>query len=92
MQRNQGIDAILKNDINGRPILVRVQRANETILEAANRLYRASRDKNAAAMFVVATQKGGYFEFEAQFPPGVDVIKAPALAILEALTRLENSD
>lgn len=92
VQRNQGIDAILKNDINGRPILVRVQRANETILEAANCLYRASREKNAAVMFVVATQKGGYFEFEAQFPPGVDVINAPALAILEALTHLKSND
>jgi len=88
VQRNKGIDAILKYDLNGRPILVRVQRANETILGAANRLYRAARDKNAAAMFVVATQRGGYLEFENQFPPDVVIVDAPALSISDTLAEL----
>jgi site-specific DNA-methyltransferase (adenine-specific) len=91
VQRNKGIDAILKDDLNGKPILIRVQRANETILEAANYLYKAARGKNAAMMFVVATQRGGYFEFENQFPPGVVIVDAPALSISQTLAQLKNS-
>jgi len=91
VQRNKGIDAILKNDLSGRPILVRVQRDNETILEAANRLHRAAKGKNAAAMFVVAIQRGGYFEFDNQFPPDVIVVDAPALSISGTLARIKNA-
>lgn len=91
VQRNKGIDAILKDDLNSKPILIRVQRANETILEAANYLYKAARGKNAAMMFVVATQRGGYFEFENQFPPGVVIVDAPALSISQTLAQLKNS-
>ncbi len=88
VQRNKGIDAILKDDLNGKPVLIRVQRPNETLLEAANLLYKAARGKQAAALFVVATQKGGYFEFDEPLPQGITVINAPALAMKEALTQL----
>lgn len=91
VQRNKGIDAVLKKDLNGKPILVRVQRADESILEAANRLYKASKRKSAAAMFVIATQRGGYFEFENQFPPGVTIIDAPALAITDSLAQFNHA-
>jgi len=90
VQRNSGIDAVLKDDVKGKPILVRVQRPDETILEAANRLYTASKGKRAAAMFVIATQRGGYFEFENQFPPNVTVIEAPALAIADNLLQFRH--
>lgn len=91
VQRNSGIDAVLKDDLKGNPILVRVQRPDETILEAANRLYAASRDKRAAAMFVIATQRGGYFELEGQFPPDVTIIEAPALTIADSLSQFKRA-
>ncbi len=91
VQRNRGIDAVLKNDLYGQPVLLRVQRPDETILEAANRLHKAAKGKRAAAMFVIATQRGGYFEFEGQFPPGVTIIDAPALAIKDRLAQFERS-
>jgi len=89
VQRNSGIDAILKNDLNGKPILVRIQRPDETILEAAHHLHKASRGKSAAALFVIATQRGGYFEFENQFPPNITIIDAPALAITDSLSQFQ---
>ncbi len=89
VQRNKGIDAILSTDVGGKPILVRIQRPNETILDAAQYLYRASQGKNAAAMFVVATRKGGYFEIDNQFPPNVEVINSPAIEISEVLVQLK---
>ena len=90
VQRNKGIDAILKDDVNGLPVPVYVQRANETILEAANRLYKAARGKNAPVMFVIAMQRGGYFEFENQFPLNVVIVDAPALSIVDALAQIKN--
>jgi site-specific DNA-methyltransferase (adenine-specific) len=90
VQRNRGIDAILKEDLNGMPIPARVQRANETILEAANRLYKAARSKNAPVMFVIATQRGGYFEFEDQFPSNIVIVDAPGLSIVDALAQIKN--
>lgn len=90
VQRNKGIDAILKDGLNGMPIPIRVQRASETILEAANSLYKAARSKDAPVMFVIATQRGGYFEFDNQFPPGVVIVDAPALSISETLAQLKD--
>ncbi|MBN2006985.1 MAG: site-specific DNA-methyltransferase [Anaerolineae bacterium] len=85
VQRNKGIDAILKDDLDGKPILIRVQRPNETLLETANLLSKAAKGKQAAALFVVATQRGGYFELDDQFPEDITVIDAPALAVVETL-------
>lgn len=91
VQRNSGIDAILKDDIDGSPIPVRVQRPNETIPEAANRLYQAAKTKNAAVMFLVAIKRGGYFVFGDEIPPLVQIVEAPALVIQEMISELKNS-
>ncbi len=88
VQRNKGIDAILKDDVNGSPIPVRIQRDNETILDAATCLYNAAKTKNAPVMFLIATKKGGYFPMMADFPPGVEIINAPSLSISEILEKL----
>lgn len=88
VQRNKGIDAVLKSDIDGKPVLVRVQRENETILDAANSLYNASKEKNASALFVIAIRKGGYFEFDNQIPSSIKVVNAPAVEIVEQIKSL----
>lgn len=89
VHRNKGIDAILKTDIQGEPILIKIQRPTETVLEAANLLHKASVDKNAGALFLVATQKGGYFELGAYFPEDVIILDSPALLVLDALQKVE---
>lgn len=89
VQRNKGIDAILKSDIDGKPVLVRVQREDESILEASNRLYHASKGKNASALFVVAIREGGFFEFENQIPTEITVIHAPALIIKKIVDEIK---
>lgn len=91
VQRNKGIDAILSSDIDGNPILVRVQRDNETILDAAKSLFKASQGKNAAILLVVAIRKGGYFEFGNQLPHGIKVINAPAIEIVEIINQMKTS-
>lgn len=88
VQRNAGIDAILKEDFDGTPVTIRVQRQHETVLEAAQKLFRASASKKAKIMFLVVLSKGGYFEFAGELPPGVVAIEAPATGIREYLSKL----
>ncbi|CDM95849.1 MAG: site-specific DNA-methyltransferase [Limnospira sp. PMC 1291.21] len=90
VHRNKGIDAILRSDVNGCPIPVRVQRNHETIVEAANYLYNASKNKNALVMFLIAINEGGYFSDLVSLPPGVRVINAPGLSILNSLSQLDD--
>lgn len=89
VQRNKGIDAFLKDDINGYPIPIRVQRPDETILEAANKLYKAAKTKHAPIMFLVALKKGGYFSFGDELPPQIVIIDAPSLSISRIMSELK---
>jgi site-specific DNA-methyltransferase (adenine-specific) len=55
IQRNNGMDAILKTFFMGRPVPVRVQRSEESILEAAQKLYKAAQTKQARRAFLIQT-------------------------------------
>jgi site-specific DNA-methyltransferase (adenine-specific) len=89
VHRNAGIDAILKQDLGGAPITVRIQRVGESLLDAAELLYRASVSKGARVMFLVAVRRGGAFAFTDQFPPGVMCIDSPTLQIREHIINLK---
>jgi site-specific DNA-methyltransferase (adenine-specific) len=91
VQRNNGIDAILKQEVDGGPVPIRVQRRGETLLEAASKLSRASAGKGAKVMFVVALARGGSFEFAEELPPGVIAVDSPALGIRDHLDRRKAS-
>ena len=88
VQRNSGIDAILKQCFEGGPVTVRIQRPGETLIDAAHRLAKASAGKGAKLMFVIALAKGGCFEFADELPTGVIVITSPALGIRQHLDNL----
>jgi site-specific DNA-methyltransferase (adenine-specific) len=88
IQRNKGIDAILKQGFAGGPVPIRVQRAGETILDAALKLSRAALGKGAKLMFVVALVQGGSFAFADELPPGVIVVEAPVLGIRKVLDNM----
>lgn len=88
VQRNNGIDAILKQQVDGGPVPIRVQRAGETLRDAASKLSRACVGKGAKVMFVVALARGGCFEFAEDLPPGVIAVESPALGIRDHLDRL----
>jgi len=89
VQRNAGIDAILKQEFEGGPITVRVQRAGETLLDAASKLANASVSKGARLMFVVAISRSGCFPFADELPAGVVAIESVALGIREYLEGLK---
>jgi len=55
VQRNKGIDGLLKQEIEGLPAFIRVQRPHETIFEAATLLKKSSRNKGDCKLLVVQT-------------------------------------
>jgi len=91
VHRNHGIDAILKDDLDGTPVPIRVQRCHETVIEAAMKLKRASASKGAKVMFLVVLAKGGCFEFAEELPADVIPIDAPANTIREFLGKLRKT-
>jgi site-specific DNA-methyltransferase (adenine-specific) len=88
VQRNSGIDAILKQEFDGGPVTLRVQRRGETLLDAAKKLSSASVSKGAKLMFIIALTRGGCFEFADELPAGVVAIESPSLGIREHLDEL----
>ncbi len=89
VHRNKGIDAFLKDDINGCSIPIRIQRSNETILDAANKLYKAAKTKHAPIMFLIVVKEGGYFSFANKLPPTITVIDSPSLTIAKIVSKLK---
>ena len=89
VQRNKGIDAFVRDDINGGSLPIRVQRTSETILQAANALYKAAKTKHAPVMFLVAIKEGGYFSFADELPPQVVVIDSPSLSIARIISEMK---
>ncbi|HWO08466.1 MAG TPA: site-specific DNA-methyltransferase, partial [Polyangiaceae bacterium] len=58
VQRNRGMDAILRQQYRGAPVAVRVQRAGEPLHEAAELLARAGESKRCQLMILIGTTGG----------------------------------
>lgn len=56
IQRNKGMDGLLKQEVDGRPVFIRVQRSFETQEEAAAALMKACKNKGDCLRVVVATR------------------------------------
>lgn len=83
VQRNAGIDAILKRNYLSKPVPIRVQREHETLSEAAAKLASAAKKKGALVAFLVATNKTNeLIEFETKNGI-VKIINSPAMEINE---------
>lgn len=55
VHRNSGIDAILKTTYKNSPILIKIQKDNETLEEAIKKLSNASKIKGAKKAFLIRT-------------------------------------
>lgn len=55
VQRNSGIDAILKTTYKDSPILIRIQKENETLEDAIKSLNKAVNIKKSKKSFLVRT-------------------------------------
>lgn len=92
VQRNHGIDGILKHEFQGGPVPIRVQRPGETVQDAALKLQKACSEKGAKVMFLVVTSRGGCFAFGDDLPGGVIAVDSTAISIKEQLSLLLAGD
>lgn len=84
VQRNKGIDAILVEQFEGSPILVRVQKKNETLAEAASHLLKAKNTKQSKIVILIQTKENDLFGvLEEQ--EGMMLIQSPAILIARSL-------
>ncbi len=84
VQRNSSIDAIMKEQYLGGPVLVRVQRPGECINELSSSLVKAATKKGAHKCFLIRTELDESL-FGASPPDGIYVVDSPALAIQRLL-------
>lgn len=88
VQRNNGIDAFLKLTIGGASVPIRVQRATETLAEAASLLFRAAKSKNAVRAILIRTSENEDLFSDASFPPLIEVVDATAIEVKRRLSKL----
>ncbi|TVQ03615.1 MAG: site-specific DNA-methyltransferase [Planctomycetaceae bacterium] len=89
VQRNSGIDAIVNAPTTNSIALVRIQRADETVNEAASLLIKASRGKNADLLIVVKTRHVATLFDDDEATTNVQVIESTAFAVNEAVAALQ---
>ena len=88
VQRNAGIDAFLQTKIDGLLVPIRVQRATETIIEAASKLARSASSKKATRAVLVRTHKDNTLFSERMLPRSIELIDSTALHIGERIAKV----
>jgi site-specific DNA-methyltransferase (adenine-specific) len=68
VERNSGIDGFLKFHINDHPVSIRIQKGDEDIESAKQKLIKASQSKNCTVMILVRTHR----QIERLFAPEAD--------------------
>lgn len=86
VQRNKGIDAILVDTYEGCPVLVRVQKQNETLGEAASYLLKAMKIKKSKKVILIQTQEYGLFDQDVSHE-GMIILQSPSMQITECLKK-----
>ncbi|MGB5686908.1 MAG: DNA methyltransferase [Candidatus Electrothrix sp.] len=87
VHRNKGIDAILVEQYEGAPILVRVQRNNESINDAASSLAKAMKAKKSKKSILIQTNNNcGLFD-ALPVPKEMEILKSPAMQLNELLEK-----
>ena len=84
VQRNKGIDAILVEQYEGTPILVRVQKKEETLSESATFLAKAMKIKKSKKSILIQTNNNSLFETDINFK-GMNILKTPSVEISNIL-------
>jgi site-specific DNA-methyltransferase (adenine-specific) len=85
VQRNRGMDAILRQQYRGSPVPVRVQRPHESLQEAAELLSRAGTSKNCQLMIVIATHDRGPASQRAPWPERVISVDSTSRQVAKLL-------
>lgn len=85
VQRNQGIDAILRQQYLGRPVALRVQRPDESPERAAQLLASAGASKQCLLMLLVVTNPEGAALSAREWPANIVAIESTAAQVTQLL-------
>ena len=85
VQRNRGIDAILNTSPGENPVLIRVQRGEEGLMEAAELLYSAGQKKQPATLVLVVTDTHQPTDLFKAPPPDVLLVNSTASELADRL-------
>ncbi len=88
VQRNTGIDAFLKITNENSLVPVRVQRQYEALSEAAHKLQRAAKSKNATRAFLIRTHDDHNLLFASPVPESIIVVDAPVFQIKQKMLEI----
>jgi site-specific DNA-methyltransferase (adenine-specific) len=88
VQRNIGIDAFLKTSDESSLVPLRVQRQGEALSDAAHKLYRAAKSKNAIKAILIRTHEDIKLLFGTPLPEYIIVVDAPAFQIKQKMSKL----
>ncbi len=86
VQRNKGIDAILVEQYEKTPILVRIQKDHETLSEAASCLLKAKETKQSKKVILIQTHENDLFN-SVICNEGLIILQAPSLQISSSLKK-----
>lgn len=88
VHRNKGIDGLLKQEIDGLPAFIRVQRDGENIGQTVAAVKKAAKNKGDCSLVVIATCEDllGYRD-----SPDVHLIRSTSLAITDMLNEPKGS-
>ena len=88
VQRNSGIDGFLDEFVNDRPVSVKIQKEDETLEEAASKLYKSSKTKKCIYMILIRTHLDFIDTFEySSYPNNLFIIDAYDLVIQDFFER-----
>ncbi|MBN2824102.1 MAG: DNA adenine methylase [Campylobacterales bacterium] len=89
VQRNSGIDAILKETYQNSPILIRIQKESESLEDTINQLSKAVETKHSKKSFLIRTNDiKSLFEVDS-VDSRIEIINATTYALKELLNRLK---
>ena len=84
VHRNRGIDAVLVEQFEDTPVLVRVQKRHETLSEASSLLLKAKKKKQSKRAILIQTHTNDLLnEFEVH--EGIIVLQSPSVQIADML-------
>lgn len=75
VQRNKGIDAILKKHYLGAPVAIRIQKEHETLAQAVKLLDDAGKKRNCSFVVLILSQ-GGKQETECYIPANMIILNS----------------
>lgn len=84
VHRNRGIDGVLKEEIDGLPAFIRVQRSGESIDQTVISLKNATKNKGACRLLVVATRNES---LNNKISTGVHIIRSTSIEISDFLKK-----